>query len=441
MRTSWTSIALLALPLLHARAEGPVTLSLDPMLLVAAAEPAATKPAPADPAEKADPPAASSYGITGNWWGARDTLRDHSVYFGGYVFFDLSKTLRAGLDTNAWSTSYLLDLHVTADMERALGWTGGTAFLDFQSHDQSRNGDTAVGDIQVFDNITAPRFVQIAQLWYRQALGSSFRFKIGKIDISTDAAKPDDDANDAFTMIEHGQDFIQSADAVSPSFSPAASYPTPGTGAELFYSQGGFYVGAGALYSNSRMTFLDIAGHPETTLPTRGGMLGVGEVGDRWVLGELPGHTAVGGWLHSGEFPRVSGGGTVHGSGGAYALFDQSILHEEKDGEVARDLGMFLLAGIADKAAVPTDQHLALGVSAKGFVPGRPDDSIGAMGSWVHLSAQPALVHPFELATEAYYKMQITPWASLKPSFAYIASPGGRHPDAAVVTIRAEIDF
>ena len=63
------------------------------------------------------------------------------------------------------------------------------------------------------------------------------------------------------------------------------------------------------------------------------------------------------------------------------------------------------------------------------------------MASWVHLPAQPGLLHPFELALEAYYKIQLTDWAAIKPDFQYIVSPSGMVPDAAVLTVRVEIDF
>jgi len=87
------------------------------------------------------------------------------------------------------------------------------------------------------------------------------------------------------------------------------------------------------------------------------------------------------------------------------------------------------------------DQALTFGAVATGFVPGRTDDAVGVLCTWAHMPAQPGLLHPFELATEVFYKFKITPWASLKPDFQYIVNPSGRQRDAAVVTLRAEVDF
>lgn len=45
------------------------------------------------------------------------------------------------------------------------------------------------------------------------------------------------------------------------------------------------------------------------------------------------------------------------------------------------------------------------------------------------------------LAVEACYKIKITDWTAIKPDFQYIFSPSGMVPDAAVATVRVEIDF
>jgi porin len=391
------------------------------------------------PEQKETSPAATDYGITGNWAGARDKLCDCHIFFGGFVFLDDAKVLRGGLDTEAWPVSYLLDLHLTADMEGMLGWTGGTAFIDFQSHDQFSNGDAIAGDIQTYDNITAPRFVQVAQLWYKQSFNDTLRLKIGKVDVNSDSAKPGADANDAFSLVEHSSEFLHSAATFSPTIFALPTYPLGSPGVQL-YAGTDAYIGAGAFYINQHQTFLKIAGAPENTQASAGGMFFIGEGGLRWKAGDLPGHAGGGAWFHNGRFPRTDGDGTTH-AGGGYAFIDQTFFHDEADKGPTRDLGAFLIAGLADRAAAPMDQSLTLGIVASGFVPGRPDDAVGALCSWVHIPAQPGLLHPFEMTTELFYKIQITPWASLKPDFQYIVSPGGMQRDAAIVALRAEVDF
>jgi porin len=187
---------------------------------------------------------------------------------------------------------------------------------------------------------------------------------------------------------------------------------------------------------------LKITGFPESTQRSAGGMFFIGEAGTRWEgVGdqERPGHAGIGAWFHNGTFPRTSGEGATRGAGGGYAFLDQTLFLD-KTGPT-RDLGAIFIAGLADKTASPIDQSLMAGLNAAGFVPGRPDDEMGVLCSWAHLPAEPGLLHPFEMASEIYYKIQVTPWASLKPDFQYIINPSGKRADAAVVTVRAEIDF
>jgi carbohydrate-selective porin OprB len=134
--------------------------------------------------------------------------------------------LRGGLHTAAWPASYLLDIHLTADLEGMMGWSGATAYVDFQSHDQFGGGDRIVGDAQGYDNITAPRFVQMAQVWLRQDFPNALSLKIGKIDANLDSAKPGADARDGFSLLDHNAEFLQSGAVFSPTIFARASSTT-----------------------------------------------------------------------------------------------------------------------------------------------------------------------------------------------------------------------
>jgi porin len=440
-------MAAMSLPM-QTRADLPTAqLSLARVLTLAELSPAPAVTAPTTATGVPTPPEAASnedapdYGLTGNWAGLRDQWAQHHLYLGGHADLEISKVLRGGLDTRAWPTSYLLDINLTADIGKEFGH-GGILYLDFQSHDQSPSAGTTVGDIQGFDTIGAPRFVQIAQLWYKQTIAGTWRIKVGKIDMNADAAAPGDDASDGFSLIPHGLEFLNTATEYSPSIFAATSYPSFGPGAEIFAGKDA-YLGAGTFYSNFHQTFLNIAGHPETVQASAGGMFSIVEAGTRWASvgdsDQRPGHAAFGAWYHSGVFPR-NDGGTNRGAGGGYAFLDQSFFREGQEGKNLRDIGGFFSAAISDRDTSPMDENLALGLTATGFVPSRPDDCCGICASWVHLPS-PGFNHPYELATEIFYKIQLTPWASLKPDFQYIVSPGGVQRDAAVVTIRAEIEF
>jgi porin len=400
-------------------------------------------PSPFSTPKESNPPS-TNYGITGDWFGQRSGLEDRKIYVEGYALLDVSKNFRGGIDTENYMVRSLLDLHVAADLG-ALGLAGGMAYVDVQWHDQTNNVDSIVGDIQAYDNLEGPRYVALEQFWYKQDLGNDLRLKIGRIDANSDAGLPGDDAIDGFSLLEHGREFLHSAASSQPTVFVMPTFPNPAPGVQLFYGKAeGFYLGAGAYYSNSRQTFLNISGHPETAFFSTGGVMLMTETGARWKWDGKAGHAGVGGWYHTGNFPSVRDPGMMHrGAGGGYFLIDQTLYHELEGEETTREVGAFLTGGIADAGASPMTHQLGLGIMARGFVPARPEDSLGVMSSWVQLAGprEEPLQRPGEWATEVYYKVQLTSWASLTPSFAYITSPSGLHPDAAETTLRLEIDF
>jgi porin len=380
---------------------------------------------------------------TGDWWGLRTTLANNGLALGGYVQLDVTKNLRGGADTDKTPTRYLLDLNATYDAAKFL--PDATLFLDFQSHD-GPNGSKTVGDIQGFDNMDAPHFVQIEELWYQQLLfDKQLRIKAGKIDINTSD----------FSIFDHGKEFLASAATYAVTNYPIITYPDPAPGVEFFYnpampkdSPHAPYVGFGAFYSNSHQTVLDIVGHPERVELTDGGSYLITELGDRWILHanntDLPGHAAIGGWYHTGEFKELTNPTTeIRGTPGAYLFADQTLYATApSQSHPKQDLGAFFSAGYTDFRTIPIQQNVAAGISATGFIPSRPNDIVGLFASWSHLSPTTTPTpHDSETAIETFYKLQLTPWASLKPDLQYIISPSGKYPDALAFTLRAEIDF
>jgi porin len=390
-------------------------------------------------------PSPDSYGITGNWWGLRDTLAQAHIFVGGSLLFDTTKFVSGGWNSTSWEANYLLDLHLLAQ----LPWTPespGTLYLDFQNHDQTVPPASFIGDAQGRDNITAPPFTQISQAWYRQTWGKDARLKIGKIDANTDATVDGTPSNDAFSLIEHGLDFIHSATSYPVAMATLPSYPEGAPGVELFLGSD-FYLGLGAFYSNAHQTFLNLSGHPQDLQPSAGGMFLIAEGGARWSYHDLPGHAGIGTWYHSGNFPLVAADSpapTKQGNKGGYLFFDQSLFHDSAEGQPERDVGIFALAGLSDKETNFISASVAGGVTFSGFVPTRPDDAIGLMIAWAHLNqlaSSPAGTKSFEVATEAYYKCQLTPWASIKPAFQYITHSQADQQDMMLFVVRVEVDF
>ena len=192
--------------------------------------------------------------------GPPDQLANQGLTIGGYVQLDTSKTLSGGLDTDSIPTRYLLDLNITYAPPSL---PNTSFFLDFESHDGPNASTTSVGDIQGFDNLDALHLhPNLPCFWYQQYLfNRSLRLKLGKID-----------ANNDFSVIEHGQQFLHSAAASALSNTPMVTYPDPAPDARtLLHPPTHLYAGGSAFYSNSHQTFLDFAGHPEKIELTDGG--------------------------------------------------------------------------------------------------------------------------------------------------------------------------
>ena len=391
---------------------------------------------PADAAALSQPPphaAPPEYPPSGDWGGYRTTLHDKGIDVAGSILLDASRNMTGGLTQDKTASRYLLDLNATLDTEKLFGWHGGTLFIDFENHDGDDGSTELTGDVQGFDNIDGRHFTQIYQFWYQQLLvGDTVRIKGGKIDANTD-----------FSVIEHGKEFLNSSPAYSPTVFPMVTYPDPAPGAEVFWSPANtWYAGLGAYYSNQHDTFLTLSGHPEAIERASGGAFLIGELGDRWTIaGNLPGHAAIGGWGHTGQFPKFQGG-HVEGTGGFYAFGDQSFYHEALADGSARDLGLFLQYGASDPSVSQMSQHVGGGVAAAGLVPGRPSDIAGLGISWVKLGDLVGTRYGDETDVELFYRLQLTHWFNFKPDLQYIRHPGGLPvQDALVFTLRAEVDF
>jgi porin len=407
-------------------------------MMIAGVARADDPPTPGDNPNTA-PPAAPQHGdqATGDWGGMRTRLENAGVTFHGTLDLDASHVLRGGPDTEKVFFREYTDLNATLDFSKLLQWQGASMYIDFASHHGPDASAKGAGDIISFDSIEDPPYIALAQLWFAQKLPAGFQVEVGKIDPIVD-----------FAHMPHAELFLSSAALYAPTIFPMPTGAHDAGGAEIFWQPNnlGPYAGFGAYYDNRQNHFLVLEGHPEKTEPTRGGMFLIEEAGLHYELGaaKLPGQVAVGGWYHTGQFPRINGPAAgdndARGAGGAYAFVDQTLWQEQQQSKTVRDLGGFLQAGWADARTSAIDASFTAGLVAKGFIPQRPDDAVGVLAGYVHLP-NAALREDHEAAFEAFYHCQILPFLSVRPDLQYIVSPSGQSPDALVATMRLQVDF
>jgi len=205
--------------------------------------------------------------------------------------------------------------------------------------------------------------------------------------------------------------------------------PDPAMGAVIFvYPNEHMYAGVG---------IFDGAGHEGLSTGPRGpgslfgstsGWFFIGEAGVKWTsASHLAGRVALGGWGHSGQYQRFDGG-MDNGASGPYAVAEQQIWRKHPDADDdAQGVGAFFQYGYANPAISEVSHHVGGGVAWTGPCEYRKDDIIGAGLTYVRFTDSPAagFAHNGELAVEAFYKIAITPWLSVKPDIQFIHNPSG----------------
>jgi porin len=169
----------------------------------------------------------------------------------------------------------------------------------------------------------------------------------------------------------------------------------------------------------------------------------------------LPGTVKLGAWLHTGQFPdqrldrvggllAASGGPPLQHSGnyGVYAMIDQ-MLWRAGGRHGTGELNAFLRAVAAPSDRNPIDFYLDAGLTCKGLIDLRPDDTAGLGVAYGRVSPRAAAfdrdvvgvtgaampIRDYEATFELSYQMALAESWSVQPNLQYIVHPGGRVSD------------
>ena len=163
----------------------------------------------------------------------------------------------------------------------------------------------------------------------------------------------------------------------------------------------------------------------------------------------LPGTIKVGGWYHAGRFDDQrydANGVAIAVSGGAprrlstshaiYGVIDQQI-YRLPGGDAGNGINVFgrITGAPSDRSLI--DLYIDCGLKFSGFVPGRPDDTIGLGFAYARIgdgrladrdavalgSTMP--VRNYEAVLELSYIAQIVPGWTIEPDLQYIIQPSG----------------
>src|SRR5438093_9942579 len=299
--------------------------------------------------------------LTQAWDSLQKQLDNRGIQFGirydGEGFANMSGGLRRG-------GNYLgnLDLQLTVDAQRLMGWPGATVFLyGLGIHGGHPSGDF-VGDAQGVSNIEAPAKWKLEEGWIQQNLfGNRFSALFGRYDL-----------NSEFYRVQSAGLFLNSSFGIGPEFSQSgvegpSIFPNTSVGArfaikpieeivfrtavldgvpverpngtrEIFARDDGVLVVAEGAY-----LYRPLASEQPRTRQFRIG---------RNCCGTYTGKLALGAWYYSATFDDLTkvhpDGQPVrrHGSRGFYLLADRTVYQDTRHPD--RQIALFGQLGIAD---------------------------------------------------------------------------------------------
>jgi porin len=409
--------------------------------------------APDQPAEPAEP--RSWFGhrpwwewnkATGDWAGARTALLDLGIEFNASFTYDWASVWSGGQNRRASKRS-LIDANLAVDFGTLAGLTGLSAFADFYSSDV-RGGSRDVGSLMQTDALDTGRNVhQLSELWLQYTFTDDlFRLKVGKIEAASE-----------FMFVNNADEFVHGGGASPPGAdSQLPTYPNTATGivlaikpCENFYISGGAFDGSGGIGINTGSQ------GPKSAFEGSEFYF-IGEAGLVW--SHLPfarsmgsGRLAGGGWVTTSLRDRFD---TTKGRGlsGGYAILEQQLFQREPTPADApagtppdtRGLFAFVQGAVTDEAFVDKAWSISTGLTLRGTCSGREDDAAGLLLALAGTSRDPNETFTRdELAIETFYKVQVTPFLSVKPYIQHIINPGGKQEvqNATVGGLRTEVAF
>ena len=362
---------------------------------------------------------------------------DLSILYTAEVWHNASGGIRRGS-----RTLDNLDVTLTVDAERVLGWRGATLFVyGLRNNGHAFSGDL-VGDAQTVSNIeTGVRATRLYQAWIEQRFaGDRASLKAGLYDLNSEFDTTNVGSLSLLSSHGIGPEFAQSG-RNGPSIFPYTSLGVRGE------------VKAGAAVT-LRAAILDgvpdDADHPRRTAIRLGhgdGALGVAEAD---YVGSLA-NVTIGVWRYTARFDAWPSSGTIrsgHGNGGGYLVVERRLLRADAaSADDKRGLAGFVQAGVADPRTNRFARYLGGGLVYTGVA--GADDRLGltlahAVFSDGYRNLQAAndiVVAGSENVVELTYRRALARFLTVQPDIQYVVHPSNgptRH-DAVALGLRIEV--
>ncbi|MEI8309881.1 MAG: carbohydrate porin [Verrucomicrobiota bacterium] len=427
--------------------------------------------------------------LTGDWVGMRPMLSDHGVeFFANYTldaWGNVSGRRKQG-STHASTINYSsvygdLNFGAQVDLEKAVGWQGASMsttwvwLYGWNTNEEALNPD---GKYLGVSNIAGFNTLRLFTLWFQQKLWDDkisirvgqlaadaefFRSTYGGVLISDTFTWP---AIVGLNLPNKGQAFPMGTLGARVAWNPV----------DWFTFQSAVFQGNVFAQNVNRFGFL-------WRLDAQTGYTFFNEAQFRWNQrgGEtgLPGQLKPGLWFQTGQSADPLASSTSSGNGGFYIVLDQMLYREPAnpspachapDGKSAANgkgaktfetpalptksdqgLGWFARAGFTPPDRNFLDFYFDTGLTYKGLIPGRDNDTMSIGFAYGHLSngARSSLrsqdINPTdsEMVVELTYQAPVTRWLIVQPDLQYFINPGANSEltNALVIEARATVIF
>src|SRR5215468_1239593 len=370
---------------------------------------------------------------------------------------------------------------VDADLEKLAGWSGASLHASIHQIHGTQFSAGNLENLAVVSGIEAPPSTRLFNLWLEQKIGNAMNVRLGQFSAAQEFLVSQNAA--LFVNSTFGWPLLPAQDL--PSGGPA--YPEATPAVRLTWTPTDQLMARAAIFNG------DPAG-PGTDNPVLRDPHGLAfRMNDPPLLiaelayaynqrrsiaqenpnqegagsrtpprpdvaaatSGLPGTVKLGAWLHTGQFADErfdSQGGLLATSGApplqhsgnfaVYGMVDQMLWRAAgSNGE--RELSAFLRAMGAPNDRNLIDFYLDTGLTYKGLVASRPDDTIGLGAAYGRVSPLAAAndrdvmaitgmatpIRDYEATIELTYQMQLEKNWSIQPNLQYIVHPGGHVPN------------
>ena len=358
---------------------------------------------------------------SGDWGGYRSWLEQHGVHLDLDYSADSFARLAGRQYGEIVTYRGTLDLMLVLDTDLLGLWSGGTLFA-YGQHGHGRGVSEGLGVQMPVNNLEAPDFTQLAELWYDQRFwGERLGIRIGK-----------QDANRDFAAARFPGNFLHSSFGVLPTV-PMPSFPAPGLGAVVFVDpEPWLSLRSGVYEGNPQIESVGV----ERALE-HGGSFFIGSALLRQDFGEQrpqAGIYSIGAWYGNRDGVRANQASSENF--GAFAVADLLVRLAPDDPADSRSVQAFIRVGWAPSDRNPVALYMGGGATYHGL---RGNDTLGMGAGQARFPTDAATPGHAESFLELFYKARFARWFTMQPDLQLVLTPSGADRGALVGGVRFKL--